>query len=162
MAQNSKLARRIKSQMEKFADQLSEGLGKPTGRLVREMIYGIQCSKDVKLSNISRALREDIRLIKTTNRLSRNLSSRDLSDVLNRRLSWAGSRRVKKDTVLALDLSDLTKKYAKKLSDGYWLCDVLGADGIHRILFGSSGPLHPLDSPSNPNQQRFAFDLPPS
>jgi hypothetical protein len=44
--------------------------------------------------------------------------------------------------VLAVDLSDLTKKYARKmehlarvrdgsegeLSDGYWLCDVLGAD----------------------------------
>ena len=42
MAQDSRLARRIKRQMEKFADRLSEGLGKPTGRLLREMIYGIQ------------------------------------------------------------------------------------------------------------------------
>jgi len=161
MAQDSRLARRIKRQMEKFADRLSEGLGKPTGRLVREMIYGIQCSKDVKLSNVSRSLREEIRLIKTTNRLSRNLSSRDLSDVLNRRLSWAGSSRVKKDTVLALDLSDLTKKYAKKseylgrvrdgsekkLSDGYWLCDVLGADVGGDCLVPLYGELYSHRSP---------------
>jgi len=31
----------------------------------KEIIYGIQASKDVKLSNISRALKEDIPLIKT-------------------------------------------------------------------------------------------------
>jgi hypothetical protein len=100
-------------------------------------------------------------LIKTTNRLSRNLSRRDLSDVLNRRLSWAGSSRVKEDTVLALDLSDLTKKYAKKLehlgrvrdgsekklSDGYWLCDVLGADVGGDCLVPLYGELYSHRSP---------------
>lgn len=161
MAEDSKLAWRIKRQMGKFSERLSEGLGKTLGRLVREMVYGIQCSKDVKLSSISRALREEIPLIKTTNRLSRNLSRQDLSDVLNHRLSWAGSSRVKKNTVLALDLSDLTKKYAKKqeylgrvrdgsekkLSDGYWLCDVLGADVGGDCLVPLYGELYSQRSP---------------
>lgn len=93
MGKDSKLGWRIKRQMEKFSDRLSSGLGKPKSRFIREMIYGIQCSKDVKLSNISRALQEEIALIKTENRLSRNLSSEDLSDFLNRRLSWEGSGR---------------------------------------------------------------------
>jgi len=35
------------------------------------MIYGIQASKDVKLTSIARTLDEDIPLIKTVNRLSR-------------------------------------------------------------------------------------------
>jgi hypothetical protein len=38
-----------------------------------DMLYGIQNAKDIKLSEISRALCEDIDLIKTENRLSRNL-----------------------------------------------------------------------------------------
>ena len=107
MGKDSKLAWRIKRQMGTFSERLSEGLGKTKVRFIGEMIYGIQCSKDVKLSNISRSLREAIALIKTENRLSRNLSEGDLSDALNRRLSWTGSGRVKKDTVLGLDLSDL-------------------------------------------------------
>jgi len=35
------------------------------------MLYGIQASKDVKLSNISRTLKEEQSLIKTEDRLSK-------------------------------------------------------------------------------------------
>jgi hypothetical protein len=38
-----------------------------------DMLYGIQNAKDIKLNEISRALCEDIDLIKTENRLSRSL-----------------------------------------------------------------------------------------
>ena len=114
MGKDSKLARRIKRQMGTFSERLSEGLGRTEVRFIGEMIYGIQCSKDVKLSNISRSLREAIGLIKTENRLNRNLSAGDLSDGLNRRLSWAGAGRVKNDTLLGLDLTDLTKKCSSR------------------------------------------------
>jgi hypothetical protein len=54
-----------------------------------------------------------------------------------------GSQRVQPNTVLALDLSDIRKEYARKmehlatvrdgstgeLHQGYWLCDVTGAEG---------------------------------
>ena len=142
MGEDSKLAWRIKRQLSGFSDRFTEGLGKVRRRFINNMLYGMQCAKDVKLSNVARSLHESIKLIKTENRLSRNLSADDVSDVLNRRLSGLGSGQVKVDTVLAVDLSDLTKKYAKKmehlarvrdgsegeLSDGYWLCDVLAAD----------------------------------
>jgi hypothetical protein len=48
------------------------------------MLYGIQASKDVELSNISRTLREEQSLIKTEDRLSRNLDDEDLTDPINR------------------------------------------------------------------------------
>ena len=35
------------------------------------------------------------------------------------------------------------------------------ADGIHRVLFATTTPLHVPASPSRPTQQRFSFDLPP-
>ena len=115
MGEDSKLAWRVKRQIQGFCDRLTEGFGKVRRRFISEMIYGMQCAKDVKLSNAARSLRETIPLIKTENRLSRNLSGEDLMDVLNRRLSWMGSAHVKGDTVLAVDLSDLTKKYARKM-----------------------------------------------
>jgi hypothetical protein len=63
----------LKAQLSKFSGILSRDFKKPKKRLVKEMLYGIQTSKDVKLSNISRTLKEDQSLIKTEDRLSRNL-----------------------------------------------------------------------------------------
>jgi hypothetical protein len=47
------------------------------------MIYWIQASKDVKLSNIRRALIESVPLIKIEDRLSRNLGDEDLTSTIN-------------------------------------------------------------------------------
>ena len=63
----------LKGQMSKFSGIISKSFKKPKKRLIKEMLYGIQASKDVKLSNISRTLKEDQPLIKTEDRLSRNL-----------------------------------------------------------------------------------------
>lgn len=61
------------------------------------MVYGIQACKDVKLSNIGRALQEDIPLIKTEDRLSRNLDDEDFTEHINGqtlRLGHESSRKV--------------------------------------------------------------------
>ncbi len=42
---------RLKAQVNKFSGILSRKLSKTKQRLFREMIYGIQASKDVKLSS---------------------------------------------------------------------------------------------------------------
>jgi hypothetical protein len=42
------------------------------------MLFGIQASHDVKLCNIPGTLQEDISLIKTEDRLSRNLQAEEL------------------------------------------------------------------------------------
>lgn len=36
---------------------ISKGFKKPKKKLIKEMLYGIQASKDVKLSNIARTLK---------------------------------------------------------------------------------------------------------
>ena len=106
------------------------------------MLFGIQSSQDVKLSNISRSLQEKIPLIRTEKRLSRNLKSAELEKELTPQLVRMGSSRIQPNTVLALDLSDIRKEYAQKMENlatvhdgstgelhsGYWLCDVTGAE----------------------------------
>ena len=72
--QNSKVRSRLKAQLTKFTVELSKGLSKPLRTFVGEMLFCIQASQDVKLSNIARSLQEDIALIKTEDRLSRNLA----------------------------------------------------------------------------------------
>ncbi len=80
MTENSRIAAVVKGQLSKFSGIISKGLPKAKQRLVREMIYGIQAGKDIKLSSISRSLNEPFPLIKTEDRLSRNLDDRDSTE----------------------------------------------------------------------------------
>ncbi len=105
------------------------------------MLFGVQASQDVKLSNIARSLKEDMALIKTEDRLSRNLDASGLESHLSERLAAMGSRRVENDAGLGLDISDLRKGCAEKreylakvrdsstgeLHGGYRLCDITAA-----------------------------------
>ena len=139
--QSSKVRSRLKAQLTKFTLELSEGLSKPLRAFVGEMLFGIQASQDVKLSNIARSLQEEIPLIKTEDRLSRNLQAQELESHLSGRLVELGSRRVEANTVLCLDLSDVRKEYAKEMEyldevwdgsegevhAGYWLLSVTAA-----------------------------------
>ena len=55
---------KIKAQLAKFSGTISKDFSKPKRRLIKDMLYGIQATKDVKLSNISRSLHEQQALIK--------------------------------------------------------------------------------------------------
>jgi hypothetical protein len=55
---DSKLAGKLKVQIKRFSNRLTEELTKPQRRFITEMLFGIQASKDVKISNISRSLNE--------------------------------------------------------------------------------------------------------
>lgn len=113
--------------------------------MVKELLYGIQASKDVKLSNISRALKEDIALIKTEDRLSRNLSSSDLTSHLNHQIMRLASNKIDDSMVIAIDPGDIKKPYAKAMENlcgiydgsehtnaiGYHLCQVTAANLSH-------------------------------
>jgi Transposase DDE domain len=140
--QHSKIRSRLKAQLTRFSSELTAGLSKPLRNFVGEMLFGIQASQDVKLSNIARSLQEDIPLLKTEDRLSRNLQAEELETQLRQGLLRLGSRRVESNTVLCLDLSDVRKEYARKMEfldqiwdgsarevhAGYWLCSVIGAE----------------------------------
>src|SRR5215472_969046 len=138
----SNLGSRLKAQLTKFSLALSEGLPRPQRRFVAQMLYGIQATQEVKLSAIARSLQEKVALIKTEDRLSRNLAGEALDLHLLQRLAEMGRRRVNSQTVLCLDLSDVRKEYAQKMQyldrvydgstgevhSGYWLCEVTAAE----------------------------------
>ena len=157
MENNRKIAGKIKAQITRFAHKISGGYKKPVRKWMIQMLYGIQASKDVKLSNIARSLNEEIPLIKTETRLSRTLGRMDLTEPINGKLIAEGGKRIQQETVIALDLSDLDKPYAEKMeylalvrdgstgetkSKGYWLIDVLGADVEGEDLIPLYGELY--------------------
>jgi len=146
MTESSRIVAVVKGQVSKFSGIISKGLPKAKQRLVREVIYGIQAGKDVKLSSISRSLNESTPLIKTEDRLSRNLDDQDFTEEINDQICRLGSRNVLDDMVVAIDPGDIRKRYASRMEclckvhdgseneigDGYWLAKAVAADIEHR------------------------------
>jgi hypothetical protein len=146
MDENTIVVAKIKAQLSKFSGIISKGFPKAKRRLVKEFLYGIQATKDVKLSNISRSLNEQQPLIKTEDRLSRNLDDVDFTDAINDQICRLGASKVLDEMVIALDLGDIRKRFAtkmqylggiydgsqKEVGNGYWLCKCVAADIEHR------------------------------
>lgn len=142
MKNNSKVLTETKERIDRFAIRAVEGVSRPRRKFLRQMIYGMQAARDVKISEISRSLCEKIDLIKVENRLARHLAKEDLTEILNCNLLKESGKRVKKDTVLAVDLSDIRKDFAEKMehmagiwdgskkerAKGYWICEIVGAE----------------------------------
>ena len=139
---DSRIAVRLRDQIVRFSGEVSMGLTKPARRFVAEAIYGIQARQSVMLSEIARALDEPIALKKTETRLSNEAGRRGLRKQLRDNLLRIASNRVSDDTLLVLDISDITKPYARhmeymarvrdgskdELSWGYWTLQVIGAE----------------------------------
>jgi hypothetical protein len=148
MTSDSRTVATIKGQMSKFSGIISKNLSKAKQRLIKEMLYGIQAGKDIKLSYISRALNESIPLIKTEDRLSRNLDDCDFTDTINNEIVRLAKDKVLDDMVIAVDPGDIRKKYASRMEylckvhdgseheigDGYWLCKAVAADIEHKTV----------------------------
>lgn len=138
----SRISRKLREKIAGFSGELSKGLPKVARRFVREMLYGIQASQSVVLTKIGRMLEESVSIKKVEERLSRQLMRGGLSSSLQRNLLKLASGLIDKEKLLILDLSEIRKRYAKKMQyisgvhdgsenevgNGYWLCKVVAAD----------------------------------
>jgi len=138
----SRIATRLRQQVMKFSGEVSVGLGKVAQRFVAEMVYGIQASQSVVLTEIARTLEEPISIKKTEERLSRNLQRKELEKTVQANVTRKAAGQVGEETLLIIDPSDLSKKYAKKmqylatvrdgsegeLANGYWTLHVIGTE----------------------------------
>ena len=145
----AKTALKLREQILRFSGELSAGLPKPARRFIAEMLYGIQARQSVRLTEIGRALQEPISLKKTEYRLCRQLRRAGLWERLTARICRMAASRIQDLTLLILDLSDISKKYARRMQYlagvhdgsedgqgiGYWLLQVIGAEtGKHIVL----------------------------
>jgi hypothetical protein len=138
----AKIASKLREQIVRFSGGLSAGLPKVSRRLVTEMVYGIQARQSVRLTEVARALGEKISLKKTHERLCWQLRKVWLGIKLTDALLRMGAERIGELSLLVLDISDLSKKYAEKmeymgkvrdgsegvLANGYWTLNVVGTE----------------------------------
>ena len=113
----TRLAGQLKREILTFSKKICKGVRKPEQKLMSNLLYGIAESGSCHLSKISRALKENIALKKTIERLSRGL--RDFSAYEQQKLLDNYTNSVKdyvdKRTIFVIDGSDVTKPYSEKL-----------------------------------------------
>ena len=136
------IGRKLRQQIHYFSGELCHGMGTVASRFVEEAVLGISASGSVRLTQIGRALEEQISLHATHKRLSRNLADQSLEHNIGRKVLHLGSKHINEDTLLIVDPSDVRKKYAKKMqylaevrdgsedsiAKGYWICEVVGCE----------------------------------
>ena len=149
---DSEVGRRLREQIGKFSGIFLPRFSKPQARFVEQMLYGMQAAQDVKLSNIGRALGEKIALKKTEERLSHHLVAPGMGQAINEAVAEQAADRVKEDTLIVIDPTDIRKTYARRmpylatvrdgstgeLVPGYWSCVAVACEPEERRVT----PLH--------------------
>lgn len=181
------VAGQVRAQLEKFSGIFSPRFTKPQGDFVTEMIYGIQASQDVKLSAISRALEEEIATKKTEERLSRHLKVPGMAQSINVAIAAHAAARVRPDTLIIIDPTDVRKRYAERMpylarirdgsceefGNGYWGCMAVACEvdkrrviPLHQRLWSAEAPdfvsenaqlLEVIDTIRGPTQGRGIY-----
>jgi hypothetical protein len=138
----ARLATKIQGQIERFSGKVSRGLGRPSARMVREVLVGMQARGSVRLSEIGRALGEPTELKKVIERLGRHLKRPEVRERVQANLLEEGAARVGEETLVIVDPTDITKPYARKmehlarvrdgstgeLTNGYWCLPVVAVE----------------------------------
>ena len=138
----AKVTGKLKEQIHVFSRKLCMGTPKVMNRFLEEAIFGICARQSVRLSEWGRCLNERIDLIKTIDRLSRQLDRDCLWEVVTSKILRLARDKIGEKTLLVLDVSDITKPYARdmeylsrvrdgskgELADGYWTMHVIGCE----------------------------------
>lgn len=126
-----------KREIFNFSKKITKGTFKPTQKLTQDMIYGMLSSKSCLLSDISRELKEEIKLINTVDRLSNRLATIDKEEIEKMKANYYKEvmKYLPEEYVIVLnDDTDINKEYSKKLED---LCVVRDASSqVERYVNG--------------------------
>ena len=115
MINYTKLIYRLKRKLSTFSNKISNNLSKPKSKFILQMLYGLLENQSVLLSEIGRALKEDIRLKKVIDRLSRNLKTfKERSIIINNYIKTI-KPIIDEDTIFCCDKSDIVKSASEKL-----------------------------------------------
>lgn len=127
----------LKRGILKFSEKICKNLKRPQFKLVAQMIYGILSSQSCHLSKIARVLDEKISLKKIIDRLSRNLAGFKEGNVLFNDYLKKIKKQINSKSILIVDESDITKKYATKMENIAMVRD--GSSGEYQMGYHTLG-----------------------
>ena len=108
----------LKRDIVKFCYILTKKCKVVDSNLVLDIVYGILASQDIKLSNISRKLEENIKLDNVIERLAKRLNKFESKKIVRYNFRKYVKRFIPIENAVAIfDDSDIVKVYGKKFED---------------------------------------------
>lgn len=123
-----------KREIVNFSNKLACGLAKPQCKFVMDMMFGLSRGQSVLLSDVARALDENINLRYTIDRLSNHLENMNdhEMDILRNNYNQLVLKNIDDEPLVLLDDSEIIKKYGKKFED---LCMVRDASSLKDDIY---------------------------
>jgi len=129
MTNYTKLIYQLKRKLSTFSNKINNNLSKPKSKFIFQMLYGLLENQSVLLSEIARALKEDITLKKVIDRLSRNLKNFKEKQITTNNYIETIKPSINDDTIFCCDKSDIVKPASEVL------------EKLDRVRDGSTGEI---------------------
>ena len=110
----------MKREIANLSKKLSKGVSKPTYKFLTDMLYGLAKNGSCLISEIARALDEDIKVINIIERLCDNLAyfnAEEKKIIWNNYINHVAKHVDKSNPIALFDDSDINKEYSRKLED---------------------------------------------
>ena len=128
----------IQIKLHQFNATFAHQFSRLVHKFIQQMVFGILKSGSGQLNSIGRALQEKISIKKVTARLGNHLGQVGLWQQVTSATLKTQATSLRKCRFVIVDLSDVSKKYAKKMEGqagvydgsegetgfGYWLCNI--------------------------------------
>ena len=138
----------VQIKLHQFSAIFAHQFSRPVHKFIQQMVFGILKSGSVQLNSIGRALQEKISLKKVTARLGNHLGKVGLWQKVTSATLKTQAASLRKCRFVIVDLSDISKKYAKKMEGqagvydgsegetgfGYWLCNITAVNDDASIV----------------------------
>jgi hypothetical protein len=164
----------VQVKFNQYIKKVTAGHSRPVSKFIRDIIFGILKSGEVKLDAISGALNSRASIKKTSERLGRHLRKVGLDRSMNRRLPELNKRLLSgRTSYMILDLSDISKPQARKMEglglvrdgsasgdepvlvNGYYLCNVIGRVSGEECIYPLYSELYSLDAESTSENSKI-------
>jgi len=121
----------MKRDLINFSKKISFGLSKPNSKFIMDILFGISSSGSTLISEISRHLKENIKLGYTIERLCDHLFSFDDENIIMNNYYNECKNYFGHNPIVLFDDSDISKIYGKKFED---LDDVIDGSSKGKII----------------------------
>ena len=152
------ITKKLQDKFNGFIEKISFSLSKPEKKFLKAVCFGILSSRSCIVRRTAQSLKENISSKKTQERLIYHLDKEELNKKMSQVLLQRQCRKLKKESLIIIDPSDIVKRYATKMeglsrvrdgNDGKWKngYDALDIIGINRenekaVIFPLCSQLH--------------------
>lgn len=105
----------VQEKLSNFIKKITTGVNRPVAKFIRDMVSGICSSATPSVHGIAQHIQDRISTKKTSERLYRNLGRKGLFLFLIDALMDIVCPKLKDDSIIIVDESDIEKPYAKKM-----------------------------------------------